>query len=486
MEKIKFITSNVLVFLQNSSEFCSMVLKLEDCSFICIVSEMKKVLVCKNYPLEISFSMMEVLKSIRNENVCFWEVLNFLMVQVHDHTLSHCGLTEEFCPFHRNFWISYRSYYKCECIQCAEEIDVDAVDYPVNCLKLLNIPTNKAFNRVKWMNYLKMYENQALNIYEISGSCRTSTCKINPDYKLEILKPSSNLILSVLQSHYPNFQEVLRIFTILPQTISLPFKQNSYQISSYLLLSNSDYGCLSYNPQSLEWFLIINEKIITGDFSTLIKEILVSNLFPIHALYTKSSEAISDFRSPDFYRLYTLSEVKLQTNVTKLPFLGSRHFISYSNTFWVCSCGIISFATKCENCGLGKSMITDTSKWKCICTKVSNNFVCQCGRSPPKCGLCQKFYSWKEINCLRCEGFIINGVCEVCGFKQSKLMCEGCFKSYWKCDICWYPNRRIGNINDPYPAICVRCGNPERNLYVGAIEEPCIPPDFDDDSLFII
>ena len=449
-----------------------MLLKLGDCSFICIVNELKEMLICKNYPFQISFNMNQLLKSITNEKICFWEVLNFVMVQVHDHAVNHCGLTEEFCPFHQNFCISYRSYYKCECTQHPEEIEVNAVDYPVDCSKLLEILANKAFTRVKWMKYLKMYENQALNISEISGSCRTFKCKINPDYKLEISKISPNLILSVLLSKYPNFREILRIFSILPLKITLPLSRNSFQLSSYLLLSNSHYGSLSYYPQSSQWLLIINEEVFKGEYSELIKKIIISNLFPVHVLYTISSETILDFRLKDFYSLYSLEEVKLQSKSLKLPFLGSRHFIAYSNTFWVCSCGIISFVSRCEFCGSEKSMIADKGKWKCICTKTSINFQCQCGRTPPKCGVCQKLYNWNEINCLRCEGFIINGACEVCNFKQSKLMCVGCSKTYWKCDICWYPNRKTD--------ICFRCGNPKRSLYIRPNEEPQIPPQFDD------
>jgi hypothetical protein len=457
MDSLNNFVLQVVVALQKSSEFCEMVAGLENCEFICIFNDLQELMTQKKFPNVMNESFLQMFSTISNENFCFWEVMNLILVQVHEHTTRHLKLSEDFCPYHQVFSIKYSTEYKCDCVSEKEIIEINSIDYPAECSKLVRINQEKVYKNLEWKKYLKHFEDSAIKIYELAKECRNSVCKMIPEYKLKIQQLSKNFLFSVILKDYPNFREILRLFSIFPLVLDFPEFSVKFQVFAFLLISSTKSASLLFDGESNTWVLLIEKRKITGNFSNLIETIFNQQLFPVHVFYSQVFHEILDFRDQNFISLQTIQGLLNKKIPEKMPFLGSRVFKNYSENFWVCECRTVNFSQFCSCCQKGKPKRINA--WKCICLKKSFKFQCECQRTIPECELCNGLFSWEEVFCLRCEGFIVLGKCEVCGFRQNKMICPKCLKEFWKCGICFFPNREC--------LMCFRCGNPMPGVFNG-------------------
>lgn len=459
MNKIENILLQVLYTLKNSNEFRTLLEELPNCGTECIHLYVKQFFSeCYSNP-RVPQQLIQIFihKNLKSQN--FIGFLHVLLFGLHEHTLYHCKLSENSCPYHQVFSINYASHYSCNCSPNPKITEFSSFDLYLDISRIQEIQENHK-KTLTWKKYLNTYEDHILNL-AFTQDCSTPACKYAPDLKYVLTSSSKNILFSIKLKNFPNFQENLRIFSMFPKTLKISELNKSYEIFSYLLISPHSYGSLQYFKYYNSWVLIHNLEIKIGKFNDLLEKIVDEPFTPIHVFYSETFENFEDFKDQKFYSLILKGNTVNNSAYNIEDYLGKRNFEENSTSFWVCSCKIVNFSECCSNCGRTHSK---NLLWTCVCMRTCNKLVCVCGKQIPKCSSCQRFFSWTNVFCLRCKGVIKNGKCKVCGLVQDNNICSKCVSETWRCKVCCYPNKDS--------VFCVRCSNPNKKKIILDDEMP--------------
>ena len=239
--------------------------------------------------------------------------------------------------------------------------------------------------------------------------------------------------MSVIYDRYPDTWASLRSFSLFAFNLdseSMLQGHEQYSLLGYLIVNRSHSGCLCWVNTSQTWLLQLNQSYFQGDYFEMLEKALGDSYFIVAVIYAKNIK-IPQIKIENFMLLQKklIPYIYSTSEIFELPEFGE---VVYKDTF--------------------------KSLGKCICGNELYSSACSiCGETLGCCEKCGKNFYLKDICCLRCEGVIVDGTCQVCELKQNALECLECLQVYWRCEICFYPN--IGC------TLCRRCSNPPENSF---------------------
>lgn len=429
MEKKNTFLDTILAFFATRQDLVQAVLALPLCKSGCICSKLSNCL--KNFDLHRThqdfFKMIDVAYPVGP--LMFYKIFNVLMVECHEHTVNHCKLAcPKYCPFHSFFYISYQVSSSCAC-NSKVSYNIESFEFKLNLLEDTPTPNIKEINNAKWGGYLTKFIGNALMYNAMSVACTTAACEkyLNQEFQVDII--GEFLIFNIVQKEYQNMWHTLRTFALFKFCLpSEDLLQNNlaYTLAGYFIVNSTNSGYF-YQIDSA-WVLVFNQTSFQGNYSELLEKLLSENFFIVSVVYSRSQ--ILNQLPQNFGQI--------QKSLSKYLHLQYRN-LSFPNL------GPFEFFQKVRN----------PSEIKKKNSKILFEF-----RSSVKkeqiCERCKKKCLIGEVCCLRCDGEIIDNICEVCGFRLDGAKCEVCLEKYWRCAVCYYPNIE--------EFVCIRCNNPNEEL----------------------
>lgn len=451
--------SHLLYFCKT---FSQPILSFDRCQTLCIINLLQDIF--KQIQVStsiISQDLWTYLNTFSNlEAFSYFEILNIIFVQSHQHVTEHLNIPDcsELCPFHRSFYIHYKSDITCDCTPSITPLEnVESLAFTIKFSNMPGIPPPNEMIIGKYARYLDGFYGKAFEVYSRSKNCFEKNCRKVPTMIQKAVKHGTGLVIQLVYETYPQVWEILRFFCMFPFVLNMQSYfaggKGLYKLLGYFVVSSNKSGCMIEGKSTDEWIIRMGSEVFSGNYPDMLEKLISNSFLPVALFYVESSSKYT-VPSKFFCELQKkLNSFSKSTKKLSLPSMGKFIFKSSYSVQWTCECKTINTSPYCKAC----TRVAKFNKyWICECSISNINKKCVCGKEIPKCLRCLNLFSWYDFCCLCCEGVVENEICTVCGLKNLKSMCFWCRSKHWRCSVCFYMNIDT--------AMCLRCYNPNENV----------------------